>query len=150
MKTILSFTITLFSLALFSCNSQKAGNNAQQQTNPEAKTVLGGDKDDHGCKPSAGYQWSAIKQECIRPFELKDKLKDLTDDTMAAFLLFSENKKQVEIFAKDFKTPLVISASENEVYISTDKVYKLQKDAQNHWVLYKNEAGKEKAILQQG
>lgn len=150
MKTILSFTITLFSMALLSCNSQKTGNNSQQQTNPDAKVMVGADKDEHGCKPSAGYQWSAIKQECIRPFELSDKLKDLTDDTMAAFLLFSENKKQVEIFAKDFKIPLVISASENEVYISTDKIYKLQKDAQNHWVLYKNEAGKEKVILQQG
>ena len=149
MKTILTFTISLFSLALFSCNSQKTGNNAQQQTKPETMAVVGGDKDEHGCKASAGYSWSAIKQECIRPFELTDKLKDLRDSTMAAFLLFSENKKQVEIFAKDFKPALVISAAENDIYISTDKVYKLEKDAKSHWVLYKTEGGNDKAILTQ-
>lgn len=149
MKTILIFTISLFSLALFSCNSQKTGNNAQQQTKPETTAVVGGDKDEHGCKASAGYSWSAIKQECIRPFELTDKLKDLTDSTMAAFLLFSENKKQVEIFAKEFKPALVISTTENDIYISTDKVYKLEKDAKSHWVLYKTEDNKAKAILTQ-
>lgn len=149
MKTILTFTISLFSLALVSCNSQKTGNNTQPPAKAEAGAIVGGDKDEHGCKASAGYSWSAIKQECIRPFELTDKLKDLTDSTMAAYLLFSQNKKQVEIFAKEFKPALVISAAENDSYLSTDKVYKLEKDAKSHWVLYKTEEGKATAILTQ-
>lgn len=149
MKTILTFTISLFSFALFSCNSQKAGNNAQDTTKAEAKVMVGGDQDEHGCKASAGYQWSVVKQECIRPFELTDKMKDLTDSTMAGFLLFSDDKKQVEIFAKEFKTPLVMGSQEAEVFISDDKLYKLEKDAQKHWVLYKNEDGKARIILEQ-
>jgi len=31
--------------------------------------ILGGDRDAHGCIPSAGYQWCEDMQRCIRPFE---------------------------------------------------------------------------------
>ena len=31
--------------------------------------VLGGDRDEHGCIPSAGYSWDAEKQKCVRPWE---------------------------------------------------------------------------------
>lgn len=30
---------------------------------------LGGDRDEHGCIPSAGYQWNEAKQLCVRPWE---------------------------------------------------------------------------------
>ena len=32
-------------------------------------TLLGGDRDAHGCIPSAGYTWCEAKQKCYRPFE---------------------------------------------------------------------------------
>jgi hypothetical protein len=31
--------------------------------------LLGGDRDEHGCIPSAGYSWCEAKQKCIRPWE---------------------------------------------------------------------------------
>ncbi len=31
--------------------------------------MLGGDRDEHGCIPSAGYSWCESKQKCYRPFE---------------------------------------------------------------------------------
>ena len=31
--------------------------------------LLGGDRDEHGCIPSAGYLWCEELQECIRPWE---------------------------------------------------------------------------------
>lgn len=34
-----------------------------------APVILGGDRDAHGCIPSAGYQWSEAEQACIRPWE---------------------------------------------------------------------------------
>lgn len=34
-----------------------------------APTLVGGDKDEHGCIGSAGYSWDEEKQECIRPWE---------------------------------------------------------------------------------
>jgi hypothetical protein len=34
-------------------------------------TLVGGDRDVHGCIGSAGYLWCAAKQKCLRPFEEK-------------------------------------------------------------------------------
>jgi len=31
--------------------------------------LVGGDKDEHGCIGSAGYEWCEVKQKCIRPWE---------------------------------------------------------------------------------
>ena len=31
--------------------------------------LVGGDKDEHGCIPSAGYTWCESKEECLRPWE---------------------------------------------------------------------------------
>jgi hypothetical protein len=35
------------------------------QSNP----IVGGDKDEHGCIPSAGYSWCEEKQKCLRVWE---------------------------------------------------------------------------------
>lgn len=40
-------------------------NQKQGQTNP----ALGGDRDEHGCIPSAGYSWCEAKQNCLRVWE---------------------------------------------------------------------------------
>lgn len=39
------------------------------QTAPAEQTPLGGDRDIHGCIPSAGYSWCEAKQKCLRPWE---------------------------------------------------------------------------------
>lgn len=31
--------------------------------------MVGNDADEHGCKASAGYRWSVLRNECIRIFE---------------------------------------------------------------------------------
>lgn len=36
----------------------------------DQEQVVGNDKDEHGCIASAGYQWCASQQQCIRPWEL--------------------------------------------------------------------------------
>ena len=35
------------------------------------RPLLGGDRDEHGCIPSAGYIWCEELQKCIRPWEEK-------------------------------------------------------------------------------
>jgi hypothetical protein len=62
-KTILFSTMFLGSLVF------------AQQTH-----VVGGDKDVHGCKASAGYTYSQIKNDCVRVFEQKIKLKEVSSD----------------------------------------------------------------------
>lgn len=34
----------------------------------------GGDADSHGCRPSAGYAWCPRENQCVRPWELGQKL----------------------------------------------------------------------------
>ena len=40
---------------------------------PDNQTpIVGGDRDSHGCIPSAGYTWCEAKQKCIRSWEEGD------------------------------------------------------------------------------
>ena len=36
---------------------------------PSPGPIVGGDRDEHGCIPSAGYEWCEAKQKCIRQWE---------------------------------------------------------------------------------
>ncbi len=42
--------------------------------------IPGAYRDEHGCIPSAGYEWSATKQECVRPW-LEEAVEE-QDDTL--------------------------------------------------------------------
>ncbi len=37
-------------------------------------TIVGGDRDAHGCIPSAGYVWSSASQKCVRPWEQQNPI----------------------------------------------------------------------------
>jgi len=66
--------------------------------------LLGGDKDAHGCKGSAGYTYSQIKNDCVRVFEQKIKLNEVNSDksyTSMTAVIFSKNMKKAEIFIPD-------------------------------------------------
>ncbi len=54
--TIAILTVMITMALLAACASEK----------PQ---LVGGDKDTHGCLPSAGYTWCDAKQQCIRPWE---------------------------------------------------------------------------------
>lgn len=45
------------------------GGNAHNGTVVANDTLVGGDRDAHGCIGSAGYTWCATKQECLRVWE---------------------------------------------------------------------------------
>ena len=62
--------------------------------------IVGADKDIHGCIGSAGYQWSEIRKECIRSFELPLQLLN-PDKTNFTSVLFSADNKQAEVFSKE-------------------------------------------------
>ncbi|MBB2148136.1 hypothetical protein [Pedobacter gandavensis] len=157
MKTIYTFGISFFTLALFSCTPQKASTATEKQDTAKMATtdtttekkMIGGDKDEHGCLIAAGYSWSVLKQDCIRPFELKTKLKDLQNSNYAGYLLFSSDNKQAEVFAVEFKPSIVLDAEGAESYIAKDNKYKMTKNGQKQWVISKTEAGKTAIILQQ-
>jgi Domain of unknown function (DUF4377)/META domain len=48
-------------------NAQNATNVTQGEC--AATPIVGGDSDIHGCKASAGYRWSPLAKQCLRPWE---------------------------------------------------------------------------------
>ena len=88
--------------------------------------IVGNDSDEHGCKASAGYIWSALKKECIRVFELKLQLTN-DDKTRIAGLIFSEDNLKAEIFTEE--GPLLLEKY-TDMYVShpqSDPHYFLRK-----------------------
>ncbi|MGG5208064.1 hypothetical protein ACQWU4_03890 [Chryseobacterium sp. MIQD13] len=78
-----------------------------QQKSP----VKGGDKDVHGCIGSAGYTYSQIKNDCVRVFEQKIKLKEVNSDksyTSMTAVIFSKDMKRAEIFIPDGNAKSII------------------------------------------
>jgi hypothetical protein len=65
---------------------------------------VGGDRDVHGCIGSAGYTYSQLKNNCVRVFEQKIKLKEVNptgSSTSMTAVIFSKNMKKAEIFIPD-------------------------------------------------
>ena len=91
------FFVIFFAFA--SCCGPKCKKLDNKQVRRTA-TIVGADQDGHGCKASAGYQWSELKQECVRPFELPMSILSPDKTTMTS-VLFSSDSSQVEIFSVD-------------------------------------------------
>ena len=89
------------------------------------KKAIGGNKDKNGCLSSAGYQWSSLKKECIRSFEVELQLTNRLK-TFNCAVIFSKNKQIAEIFSKE---GVFLMKSKNN---KKDKYY-----AENGWILEK-------------
>lgn len=104
----------------------------------EKPHVVGGDRDNHGCVGSAGYTYSQIKNDCIRVFEQKIKLKEVKpskDYETSAAVILSNDKKKAEIFLADEKESVILKKIgkskvwKNKIYTLTPnkKGYELKK-----------------------
>ena len=70
---------------VMSCGS----NSTKQQAD---KPIVGGDRDEHGCIASAGYSWSELLKDCIRPFEKGMRLNPSDENSsLAAYLVFTKS-----------------------------------------------------------
>lgn len=103
-KTLLFSTLLLGSLVF----AQKTDAN-----------MPGGDKDVHGCAASAGYIYSQINKDCIRPFEQKIELEG-QDPEYASIqrtaVIFSKDMKKAEIFIPSGKeSSMVLTKKGKEV-----------------------------------
>jgi hypothetical protein len=113
-KTILLLTFSI-GLCVSSCTEvpKKEGTKTEAGTTV-SPAIVGADSDEHGCKGSAGYTWSVVKNECIRIFEagirLDAKAADI-DKTTSAFVVFkSENEEaQAELFLPSSKTSILLA-----------------------------------------
>lgn len=108
---------------LFSC-TKKANKEPEVSKQQESKPalVVGGDKDLHGCKASAGYTWSVLKKKCVRIFEVGKKLtavKDGENYTTAAYVIFNGDK--AELFLDNQEESIILQRkSEGEPWVKDD------------------------------
>ncbi|UMQ43012.1 hypothetical protein MKS83_04810 [Chryseobacterium sp. Y16C] len=95
--------------------------------------VVGGDKDVHGCKGSAGYTYSQLRNDCVRVFEQKIKLKEVNSDksyTTSTAVIFSKNMSKAEIFIPDGSSNSIILDRQGK-----SKIWKSGKHIKESYVL---------------
>lgn len=84
----------------------------------------GSDKDKHGCKGSAGYTFSVLKNDCVRVFEEKIQLKEVDNKktyTSNAAVILSEDGKKAEIFLPESEGSLVLNKTASKKTVTYKK-----------------------------
>lgn len=119
MKKLLLFSSLI--LLCFACGNKKTQSNETSKDSVE-NTKVGNDGDDHGCKPSTGYSWSELKNECVKTFEIGTKLNHSEDGksyTSASYVIFEGDK--AELFLDTQKESIILERkSEGEPWIYDD------------------------------
>ena len=107
MKQYLGVAILLSIFTLVGCNNS---NKTKKEQPSETKAMVGNDADEHGCKASAGYQWSAMQKKCIRPFTLPLKMTSVDNgtSTSGAFAQFNADSTKVELFATSWPKGIIL------------------------------------------
>lgn len=76
--------------------------------------IVGSDMDAHGCKASAGYTFSKVKNNCVRLFEEPVQLKELNPKesyTSNCTIIFSKDQRKAEVFIPNEKTSVILLRS---------------------------------------
>ena len=74
--------------------------------------IVGEDTDEHGCKSSAGYTWSVLKNECIRLWETGIQLSPIDNKasyTSIATVIINDDKTKVELFIVGEKSSIILN-----------------------------------------
>ncbi|PRD52576.1 hypothetical protein C5749_15180 [Sphingobacterium gobiense] len=125
------------SFMLFSCqgSARKEASNDSSSSLPP----IGGAKDKYGCLIAAGYTWSKIKDECIRPWEgtITMNITDTsTNFETAAFVLMDLTKQKAELFIQEEDDSVLLDSVTPHLY--ANEHYKLIEE--NHcWSLIHQE-----------
>ena len=110
-------------ISLFLCFCSCAETGVKKETSQPIKSdpapivsapIVGGDRDKHDCIASAGYQWSVLKNDCIRIFESGIRLNAVAanlDKTFSAFAVFKSEKEiaQAELFLVGVKNSVILN-----------------------------------------
>ncbi|MBF6640158.1 hypothetical protein IVB69_01565 [Flavobacterium sp. J49] len=108
--------LLIASIALFSCKLTDQNNSESEDENlPLAAkdSSVVNDKDEHGCLATAGYIWSKMNKECVKGYtgiqlNPADKPEN-EDETLSAFVLFSEDLNQAEVFLPNEANSVVLT-----------------------------------------
>lgn len=83
--------------------SNKQNQDSLKVESAQTPQMVGNDTDEHGCKASAGYRWSVLKNECIRIFEAGVRLDPVAknlEQSLSAFVVMKNdsNDQEIELF----------------------------------------------------
>ncbi len=81
--------------------------------------MVGNDADEHGCKGSAGYQWSVVKNECIQVFTSGIRLDPQApqlNKSLSAFVVFTSetDDAQAELFLPNQITSILLNKASDK------------------------------------
>src|SRR5699024_1873808 len=110
-------------VVLVACQNKKSKLDEVKDVMNENRTdveLIGADEDSHGCKRSAGYTWSQLRGDCIRIFEegltLLPVEMNESEAVYAAFVLYSEDKTEVELFLPSEKESILLQKTKGGSY----------------------------------
>ncbi len=129
-------SLILFSSALVVFQSCHSNEQPKEET-PATSVIVGADADAHGCKASAGYTWSELKQNCIRIFE--DGVQMIAVDTslnqsLAAYIVFNADSSKGELFIPNVSNSVLLAKASAQSW--ADSIYQLSV-SDKHLVLKK-------------
>ncbi len=107
-------------ITLVACNSPKNNSSENSEEVTTEQAAIGGEQDDHGCLIAAGEVWSELQQNCVQIFNIGQRLNPIEqneeDAVLSAFVLFSEDSSQVELFLPDEEGSVILNKDENDIY----------------------------------
>ena len=104
-KTYLWTAMLCTAIAFSACKSNKAGQDTASEAKTEEAAIPGSDKDEHGCVGSAGYVWSEVKKDCIRPFEAGLKI---------TYIVFAADSVQAELYTPESEGSILLERADNQ------------------------------------
>ena len=130
-RTMKKISITAISmLILAACNNAAqqqgaAATDSIEQT--QEAPITGGDRDEHGCIPSAGQSWSELRQECIQVFNVGTRLDPVEqkegEAVISAFVIFNDDRSKAEIFLPGSDSPksVILTKAEDDGTYKADR-----------------------------
>jgi hypothetical protein len=108
--------LLIASITMFSCKlTDQAEPESEEENIPLAvkDSTIVNDKDENGCLATAGYIWSKMNKECVKgytgvPLNPNDKPEN-EDETLSAFVLFSEDLNKAEVFLPNEANSIVLT-----------------------------------------
>lgn len=93
--------------------------------------------DAYGCQTATGATWSVLLQQCVQLFNVANiRMVDPDNQSLAAYAIFSKDKKQAEIFSATLPKGIILGATKGG-FISTDGKIRLVDLGRNNWKLVK-------------
>ncbi|MDE7378992.1 MAG: hypothetical protein K2N13_08570 [Paraprevotella sp.] len=119
-----------------SCKCHKAEIRELPRPDGKRMSVVGSGRDSHGCLSGAGYLWSEMLQDCIRPLEAGICLRDVArpDGSLGAYAVFAPDSSRVEVYMPMSSRPSVLVLEDGSW---KGKEYRFCRSAEQHWQLWK-------------